>query len=172
MPSTTKPDQVKPYVYAVLLNLVMVHTEISTTVSTPSPSSSGITTNPTTAITTTTGSALLAEILSFLLEKVSEALLSAFKDRKPNSYTLPALMQATLDTEFMAQTMQQYATKKATDTQSEIYMELDRRTNNESRAQLQKELGDMRIVLKRLREGSRGTFGCFKKVRSERKVTG
>jgi exocyst complex component 2 len=172
MPSTTKPDQVKPYVYAVLLNLVMVHTEISTTVSTPSPSSSGTTTIPTTTMTTTTGSALLAEILSFLLEKVSEALLSAFKDRKPNSYTLPALMQATLDTEFMSQTMQQYATKKATDTQSEIYMELDRRTNNESRAQLQKELGDMRIVLKRLREGSRGTFGCFKKVRSERKAIG
>jgi exocyst complex component 2 len=171
MPSTAKPDQVKPYVYAVLLNLVMVHTEISTTVPSFSPSSSGTTTNSTTTTTTTTtGSALLAEILSFLLEKVSEALLSAFKDRKPNTYTLSALMQATLDTEFIAQTMGQYATKKATDMQSEIYMELDRRTNNESRAQLQKELGDMRIVLKRLREGSRGTFGCFKKVRPERKA--
>jgi exocyst complex component 2 len=171
MPSTSKPNQVKPYVYAVLLNLVMVHTEISTTVSSLSPSSSGTTANPTTT-TTTTGSALLAEILSFLLEKVSDALLSAFKDRKPNNYTLPALMQATLDTEFIAQTMAQYVTKKATDTQSEIYMELDRRTNNESRVQLPKELGEMRIVLKRLREGSRGTFGCFKKVRPERKATG
>ena len=167
MPSTNKPDQVKPYVYAVLLTLVMVHTEISTTVSSPNPSSSSSST-----ISTSTGSALLTEILSFLLEKVSEALLSAFKDRKPNNYTLPALMQATLDTEFIAQTMAQYATKKATDTQSEIYMELDRRTNNESRAQLQKELGDMRIVLKRLREGSRGTFGCFKKQRPDRKATG
>ena len=98
--------------------------------------------------------------------------MSAFKDRKPNSYALPALMQATLDTEFIAQTMQQYATKKATDMQSEIYVELDRRTNNESRVQLQKELGDMRILLKKLREGSRGTFGCFKKVRPERKAAG
>src|SRR5205085_4473844 len=125
-------------VHSVLLALVMVHTEISTTVSSPSPSS--ITVTP-----TTTGSALLTEILSFLLEKVSEALLSAFKDRKPNNYTLPALMQATLDTEFIAQTMGQYVTKKAADTQSEIYMELDRRTNNESRVQMPKELGEMRI---------------------------
>lgn len=164
-PPANKPDQVKPYVYTVLLTLVMVHTEISTTVSPPRPST-------TTMTPTTTGSALLTEILSFLLEKVSEALLSAFKDRKPNNYTLPALMQATLDTEFMAQTMAQYATPKATDTQSQIYMELDRRTNNESRAQLQKELGDMRTVLKRLREGSRGTFGCFKKFKSERKAAG
>jgi exocyst complex component 2 len=170
MPTTNKPDQVKPYVYTVLLTLVMVHTEISTTVSTPSPSST--TTTTTTPSPTTTGSALLTEILSFLLEKVSDALLSAFKDRKPNNYTLPALMQATLDTEFIAQTIAQYATKKAAETQSEIYTELDRRTNNESRAQLPKELGDMRVALKRLREGSRGTFGCFKKQRPERKATG
>ena len=163
MPASAKPDQVKPYVYAVLLTFVMVHTEISTTVSAPSSSATP---------TTTTGSALLTEILSFLLERVSEALLTAFRDRRPNSYPLPALMQATLDTEFIAQTMAQYATKKATDTQSSIYMELDRRTNDESRLQLPKELGEMRVVLKRLREGSRGTFGCFKKVRPERKATG
>ena len=162
VPATNKPDQVKPYVYSVLLTLVMVHTEISSSVTNASRGS--LPSNP----------ALLTEILSYLLEKGSDALLNAFKERKPSHYTLPALMQATLDTEFIAQTMSQYATKKAMETQSEIYMELDRRTNNESRAQLQKELGDMRVVLKRLRERSRGSFGCFKKQRSgqpERKPT-
>ena len=53
-------------------------------------------------------------------------------------------MQATLDTEFIAQTLSQYATTKASETQSQIYMELDKRTNNESRAKLQQELADLR----------------------------
>ena len=163
VPSTAKPDQVRPYVYAALMTLVMVHTEVSTTVSGSGP-----------------GSPLLVEILSFLLEHVSQALLDGFKERKPNAYTLPALMQATLDTEFIAQTMTQYSTPKTGETQGQIYTELDKRTTNEARARLQQELGDMRVVLKKLREGSRNSFGCFKRQRpadkergrGERKPTG
>ena len=151
-PSTSKVDQVKAYVYDTMLTLVIVHTEVSTTVSTPAAGASS--------------SALLTETLSFLLENISSALLDAFSNRKANQYTLPALKQATLDTEFIAQTMQQYATRKASDTQSAIYTELDRRTSNDSRAKLQNQLGDMRITLKRLRDGSRGSFGCFKRQRS------
>lgn len=75
-------------------------------------------------------------------------------------------MQATLDTEFIAQTMSQFSTDEASQTQSQIYLELDRRTNNEARTRLQAELGEMRGVLKRLREGTRGEFACFKKSRS------
>lgn len=154
-PVSSSPSQVRPYVYNTMLTLVMVHTEVSTTVSTPSSSLSST-------------SILLTEILSYLLEAVSTALLDAFSQRKPEKYTLPALMQATLDTEFIAQTMSQYSTTKASETQSEIYQVLDRRTSNESRARLQQELGEMRLVLKRLRDGSRGSFGCFKKQRPER----
>jgi exocyst complex component 2 len=155
VPTTSKPDQVQPYVYAALMQLVMVHSEVSATIS-----SSGY------------SSPLLAEILSYLLEKVSQALLDGFKERKPNAYTLPALMQATLDTEFIAQTMTQYATPKAGEIQGQIYTELDKRTTNEARTRLQQELGDMRIVLKKLRDGSRNSFGCFKKPRSSEKDRG
>ncbi len=155
VPTTPKPDQVRPYVYAALMQLVMVHSEVSTTVS-----------------STGYSSPLLGEILSYLLENVSQALLDGFKDRKPNTYTLPALMQATLDTEFIAQTMTQYGTPKAGEIQGQIYTELDKRTTNEARTRLQQELGDMRIVLKKLREGSRNSFGCFKKVRSGDKERG
>ncbi|KAJ9610096.1 Exocyst complex component S5 [Knufia peltigerae] len=162
-PKTSRPDQVRPYVYAALMTLVMVHTEVSTTVS-----------------STGSSSPLLSEILSFLVENISQALLDGFKERKPNTYTLPALMQATLDTEFIAQTMSQYATAKASEVQGQIYTELDKRTTNEARTRLQQELGDMRVVLKKLREGSRNSFGCFKKQRPsdkdrgrpERKATG
>ena len=160
VPTTNKPDQVRPYVYAAMMNLVLVHTEVTTTVPSPDPSTS------TSSSSTSTSSNLLPQILSYLLEQVSLALLAGFKERK-GTYGLPALMQATLDTEFIAQTMSQYATQRATDSQSEIYMELDKRTNNESRARLQQELTDLRVVLKRLRESSRGSFGCFRRAKTE-----
>lgn len=149
-PKTSRPEQVSPFVYAALMVLVNVHTEVSTTVASASP--------PT--------STLLHEILSYLLEMVSEALLDGFKERKPNRYTLAALIQATLDTEFIAQTMSQYAGKRTGEIQNEIYVELDKRTTNDARADLQKELGVMRGVLKKLRENSRNSFGCFKRARS------
>ncbi len=163
VPNTTRPDEVKPYVYAVMMTLVTVHTEISTTISSPGENTS----------------LLLNQTLQYLVEKIAQAQLDAFKDRRPNSYSLAALMQATLDTEFIASSMAQYGTKKATDISSSIYTELDQRTNNESRAQLQKELGNMRLVLKKLREGSRASFGCFRaqrdpkdRGRPSRKATG
>ena len=74
-------------------------------------------------------------------------------------------MQATLDVEFVAQTLSQYTTDKASELQSAIYQELDRGTDNEARMKLQSELPEMRAVLKRLREGSRCEFACFKKQR-------
>ena len=151
-PKTTRPDQVSPYVYASLMVLVNIHTEVSTTVVLPG----------------TTTSTLLQEIVSYLLENMSQALMDGFKERKPNRYSLAALIQATLDTEFIAQTMSQYASKKVGDIQNEIYVELDKRTTNEARADLQKELKVMRGVLKKLRESSRNSFGCFKRARSDK----
>jgi exocyst complex component 2 len=75
-------------------------------------------------------------------------------------------MQATLDVEFVAQTLSQYTTDRASEIQSQIYQELDKGTDNEARQRLQSELPEMRAVLKRLREGSRSEFACFKKVRT------
>lgn len=149
-PETTRPDQVSPYVYGSLMVLVNIHTEVSTTV----------------AHVGSSNSTLLHEILSYLLESVSQALLDGFRERKPNKYSLAALIQATLDTEFIAQTMSQYATKKVSDNQNEIYVVLDKRTTNEARADLQRELVVMKGVLKKLRESSRNSFGCFKRPRS------
>lgn len=131
IPSTPRPTDAQPYVYTVLLRLVLVHTEISTT-----------------------SAPLTAQILRYLLEQVSLALIDAFKRR--SKYTLPALMQATLDVEFMAQTLNNYTTDKASETQSAIYVALDERTDNEARMRLQDELQEMRAILKKLREGTRG----------------
>ncbi|KAF9883723.1 hypothetical protein FE257_003015 [Aspergillus nanangensis] len=151
-PSTTRPEQVRAYVYSTMLTLVLVHTEITTTI----PSSSSSASNR--------PSPLLSTVLTHLLTQVSSSLLSAFSSR--SSYTLAALMQATLDTEFIAQTMSQFSTEKASAIQSQIYVELDQRTTHEARARLQSELGEMRGILKRLREKTKGEFACFRKPRS------
>ena len=156
-PSTNRPEQVRPYVYNTMLTMVLVHTEISTTI----PSSSLSTSNRSTP---GAPSPLMTTILTFLLAQVSSSLLAAFGARP--SYTLAALMQATLDTEFIAQTLSQYSTEEASTLQSQIYVELDRRTSHEARARLQAELGEMRGVLKKLRERTKGEFACFRKPKS------
>lgn len=144
IPSTNRPTEVRPYVYEALLLLVYVHTEVSTT---------------TTPLTT--------QILSHLLEQMSISFLEAFKLR--SRYSLAALMQATLDVEFVAQTMTQYTTDQASKIQGQIYLELDRGADKDASSRLQNELPEMRAILKKLREGTRSEFACFKKQRGERK---
>lgn len=146
-PLTDKPREAKPYVYETLLTLVLVHTQVSTT----APS-------------------LTLQVLSFLLEQTSRELLDAFRVR--DRYTLGGLMQATLDVEFVAQTLNQYTTERASQLQSEIYQELDSRTDNDARARLQSELPEMRSVLKRLRDASKNEFACFKKPKRPGPGTG
>ncbi|QSZ33861.1 hypothetical protein DSL72_005434 [Monilinia vaccinii-corymbosi] len=142
---TEQPKEVRPYVYEALLCLVIVHTQVSTT-----------------------ASSLTAQVLSYLLEQVSLEFLDAFKQRQ--RFPLNSLVQATLDIEFVAQTMSQYTTDRATETSSQIYQELDKGTDAEARARLQKILPGMRVDLKRLREASKSEFACFKKPRSGNKT--
>jgi exocyst complex component 2 len=142
-----RPTQVKPYIYDALLSLVLVHSQVSTT----APS-------------------LTPQVLSFLLEATSRELLEAFKQR--SRYDIGALMQATLDVEFVAQTLTQYTSDRAGQTQSEIYSMLDSRTDDTTRASLQNELPGMRDVLKKLRELSKNEFGCFKKPRRQQSQGG
>ena len=134
----SRPTAAKPYIYEALLTLVLVHSQVSTT-----------------------APALTPQVLSFLLESLSQHLLEAF--RRHPKYSLEALMQATLDVEFVAQTLSHYTTDRASELQSQIYQELDGRTDNDARARLQNELPEMRNVLKRLRDASKNEFACFKK---------
>ncbi|KAL1297947.1 hypothetical protein AAFC00_006459 [Neodothiora populina] len=145
---TTRPTNARPYIYEVLLTLVLIHAEITTT------------TPP-----------LAPQILSHHLETISSTFLSSFKSSTggsnphQKSYNLYALMQATLDVELVAQTLSNYTTERASDLQSQIYLALDERTDADARRRLQGELPEMRAILKRLREGTKGEFGCFKRER-------
>jgi exocyst complex component 2 len=141
-PDSARPQDARPYVYTVLLTLVLVHTEVSTT-----------------------ASPLTSPILKHLMEAVSSIEIEAFKQRP--QYSLPALMQATLDVEFLAQTMNAYISEKTSDLQAKVYVVLDERTDNDARQELQGELQEMRNTLKRLRETTRVEFGCFKRQRTQ-----
>ena len=137
-PPGERPREVRPYIYEALLGLVLVHSQVSTT-----------------------ASSLTSQVLSYLLEQASRELLEALRTRP--RYNLEALMQATLDIEFVAQTLSQYTTDRASELQSQIYQELDGRTDNDARAKLQNQLPEMRSVLKKLRDASKNEFACFRK---------
>ncbi|KAL8645016.1 MAG: hypothetical protein Q9226_007487 [Calogaya cf. arnoldii] len=141
VPTTDRPTELRPYVYEALLLLVNIHTEV-----------------------TTTAPRLLHPIISYLFEQIVLAFLAAFRARTER-YTLAALMQATLDVEFVASILSQYTTARASELQSQVYQELDQRTDNSARMRLQNELPEMRAILKKLRDGTRGEFMCFKKQR-------
>lgn len=141
-PLSSRPAQVNSYVYDALLSLVYVHTEVSTT-----------------------APPLTHSILSHLLETISNALLEGVRARQ--KFNFPALMQATLDIEFFAQTLSQYNTDATADLQARIYQEMDQGTDNGARAKLQADLPELKAVLKSLREGTRSEFACFKKQRQK-----
>ncbi|RMZ71877.1 exocyst complex component sec5 [Pyrenophora seminiperda CCB06] len=131
-----------PYVFSVLLDLVIVHTESSTT-----------------------SAPLTPRILRSLFESTTASLISTFQSDKLTTISLPQLMQATLDVEFMAQTLASYTTEKASQIQTDIYQVLDQKTDNAARVRLQEELGSLRVVLKRLREGTKVQFACFRRIK-------
>ena len=135
-PPGGRPFEVRAYIYEAMLSLVLVHTQVSTTTRTLTP-----------------------QILSYLLEQTSRELLDAFRQRP--KYSLAALMQATLDVEFVAQTLREYTTEKAAEIQSQIYLELDRKTDNDARMRLQSELPEMRNLLKTLKENSRAELSVL-----------
>lgn len=137
--------QPSPYVFTILLSLVLIHTEVSTT----SPP-------------------LTSRILRALFESTTTSLINTFKDARLSRIGLAALMQATLDVEFMAQTLASYTTEAASATQTEIYQVLDGKTDNDARVKLQEELGRLRGVLKALREGTRLEFSCFRREKRAR----
>ena len=133
-----------PFVSTVLLHLVTLHSQTSTT----SPNSP-----------------LTGRILKALFEATAAALIAAFSSPRLPSISLPQPMQATLDVEFISQTLATYTTDSASQTQTDIYAVLDQKTDNKARVALQEELGGLRVALKRLREGTRGQFGCFRRAK-------
>ena len=133
-----------PYVSTVLLHLVTIHSLTSTL-------------SPSTPLT--------PRILKALFEGTTTALIRTFSSPTLPTISLPQLMQATLDVEFISQTLATYTTDAASQTQTDIYQVLDQKTDNNARVRLQDELGGLRSGLKRLRVSTQGQYGCFRRVK-------
>lgn len=76
-------------------------------------------------------------------------------------------MQSMLDIDFVGQVMSQYTTERVIKFQDQINAELDKVVSGEGMALREKsreELFEVTGVIKRLREGTRGEFGCFRTV--------
>jgi exocyst complex component 2 len=127
-PRTQRPTDARPYVYTVLLGLVLVHSEVSTA------------TAP-----------LTSPIIKHLLENYLISFIESFKKRP--RYNLLALLQATIDVEFLTQTLSNYTSEQASSTLKEIYEQLDRLTENE--VKLKQELAELKVALKKLRENTK-----------------
>lgn len=138
----TKALVVNPYIHEALLQIVLVHAQVVTTTS-----------------------SLLNRIISFMLESFSSKVVTTLKAHPTERFGLNALLQATLDVEFVNQTLGQYVTDRSQELQSEIYMELDKKSDGPSRTALHKELADLRNVLMGLRRSTRAEFLCFRQKR-------
>lgn len=110
----------------------------------------------------TTSPALTQNIVSYLSERICQLVLESFTKRLENpgdarpSFTLPALLQATLDVEFITQVLgTQYTSSKAQEYQRAVYQVLDKGSSDEARAGLQGELVGVKNVLHNERKATR-----------------
>lgn len=136
----SRPLNIRPYVHNALLTLVHIHTQV---ISTSPP--------------------LTTPILIHLFESFTYSLLSAFRTHPP--FSSSSLMQSIIDIEFVAQVMSQYTTERVMGFQDQIHAELDKVVSGEGaglREKSREELVEVGGVIKRLREGTRGEFGCFR----------
>lgn len=82
--------------------------------------------------------------------------LSASSAETGQEFSLPALLQATLDVEFVTQILgSQYTTNKAQEYQRTVYQVLDKGSNDEARSGLQGELATVRNILQKERKATR-----------------
>ncbi|KAL4212827.1 hypothetical protein CU097_004625 [Rhizopus azygosporus] len=145
--SIPKPQEVHPFVYEALMTLVMVHSQIS-------------------AVT----KQLVGRALSRLLELMASDCLESFK--QVERFGMGGMLQATLEIEFMHQTLSQYVTPTASDTLQLIYQTIEQAYDpqQQSSSNLQAELSHVKELLVFSRKSTVVQFLCFKQNKDRRKT--
>ncbi|RUS34654.1 exocyst complex component Sec5-domain-containing protein [Jimgerdemannia flammicorona] len=140
--SISKPTEVHSFIYEALLSLVIVHAQVS-----------GI------------AKRLVHRTLSALLENMAQDCLESFQ--QVDRFGMGGMLQATLEIEFMHQTLSQYVTPVAAETLQQIYSTIEaaydpqqQHSNN-----LQTELNSVKKLLVDSRKSTAVQFLCFKKVK-------
>ncbi|CAO3610183.1 unnamed protein product [Cunninghamella echinulata] len=137
--SISKPTEVHSFVYEALMTLVMVHSQISSVTK-----------------------QLVHRALSALLENMAKDCLESF--RQVERFGMGGMLQATLEIEFMHQTLSQYVTPAASDTLQLIYQTIEQAydQHQQNNSNLQSELSHVKELLVFSRKSTIVQFLCFK----------
>jgi len=129
---------VQPYVHQALLSLVITHAQV-----------------------TNTSSATLPRVMTALVESFASDLLSCF--RKIPSFCMGGMLQATLEVEFLHQTLGSNVSKTAGDTLQAVYGTIEKAYVGVGGVDL--ELGKVKSLLQRSRASTKYVYACFKSSR-------
>src|SRR5271170_2681161 len=126
---------VQPYVHQALLSLVTTHSQVTST-------------SPT----------ILPRVMTSLVESFSSDLLASF--RKVPSFCMGGMLQATLEVEFLHQTLGSNVSKQAGETLQAVYGTIEKAYAGSGGVDL--ELGKVKGLLQRSRAGTKYVYSCFK----------
>ncbi|KAL8286277.1 hypothetical protein RQP46_004765 [Phenoliferia psychrophenolica] len=139
-----KPTEVHPFIYDALLSLVLVHAQVSET-----------------------ARPLVARTLGSLVEELARVSLEAFS--KVERFGMGGMLQATLEIEFMHQTLSQHVSSVADETLQSIYKTISRsyyrKPTANSSGELQQELEGLKRTLVSSRRATALQFLAFRKVK-------
>ncbi|OCH93951.1 hypothetical protein OBBRIDRAFT_789821 [Obba rivulosa] len=142
---TPQPKEIRPYMYEILMYLVSVHAQV-----------------------TAAAAPLLERTLNALVEDIAEEALRCFRQVK--RFGMGGMLRATLEIEFMHQTLSRYVTSSADHTLSEIYTKISqayaRRPGDEN---LQAHLDGVKKTLADTRRATARQFLCFKQTKERPK---
>ncbi|BGO96556.1 Exocyst complex component SEC5 [Rhodotorula toruloides] len=136
-----KPTEVHPFIYDALLSLVLVHAQVSAT-----------------------ARPLVSRTLGSLVEELANVALEAFS--KVERFGMGGMLQATLEIEFMHQTLSQHVSPLADQTLQSIYKTISQsyyRRPNSSAQELQQELEGLKRTLVASRRATALQFLCFRR---------
>ena len=141
-----RPAAVHPYIYDALLSLVMVHAQI-----------------------TAIARSLVTRTIGSLVEEVAKHALSCFS--KVRSFGMGGMLQATLEMEFLHQTLNTHVSPSADATLQEIYKIISaayKPANAGGEAnELQRELEQLKLTLTQARRATALQFLCFREKRAQ-----
>ncbi|KAJ3732617.1 exocyst complex component sec5 [Lentinula guzmanii] len=139
---TPQPTEIRPYMYETLMYLVCVHAQI-----------------------TSVAAVVLERTLNYLAEALAEEALRCFKQVK--RFGMGGMLRATLEIEFMHQTLGKYVTPAAAKTLSDLYNKISqayaRRPGDEN---LQNHLDGVKKTLADTRRATGIEFLCFRQTKT------
>ncbi|KAI8393547.1 exocyst complex component Sec5-domain-containing protein [Radiomyces spectabilis] len=145
--SISKPTEVHSFVYKALMTMVVIHSQVSSV-----------------------AKQLIHRALSALLEAMAKDCLESF--REIERFGMGGMLQATLEIEFMHQTLSQYVTSTASETLQLIYQTIEQAYDPQRQhsGNLQSELNHVKELLVFSRKSTVLQFLCFKQNKDRKRA--